>query len=131
MANKERLFDLNGRDGCAVAVIKLGDKEFRISRVVIAARVEYSNYLKTVSALLKEYADLKDDDQAQVTAMYEKYMSYAEGVPDLMKEIIQLLLEKNGYAFDEEWWDHNADLEDMRGFIDAALSKDGTGIKKK
>lgn len=129
---RERLIDLNGRDGCSVAVITIQDKTYRISRIVVAARLMYSNYLSTISKLLNEYADTAGAaDNKQIQGLYDKYTEYAEKVPDILLGIIQLLLEKNGYEYSEEWWKENSDIEDMRGFIDAALSKDSDTVKKK
>ena len=41
----DRIFDLNDRQKCVTAVLKISDKEFRISRVVTGVRVIYSNML--------------------------------------------------------------------------------------
>lgn len=128
---KERIVDLNSRSGCTTAVITLGDKTFRISRVVIAARVKYANYLMEFSHLLDDASRIKDGDQKAMEALNSKYQEFGELVPDILKSIIRLLLEKNGYEFSEEWWDENADIEDMRNFIDASLSKDTATVKKK
>ena len=44
----DRIFDLNDRQKCVTAVLKISDKEFRISRVVTGVRVIYSNMLTDI-----------------------------------------------------------------------------------
>ncbi len=128
---KEKLVDLNSRKDSTTAVVTLGDKTFRISRVVIAARVLYSNYLITIRDFFDGYSKVKNEEDER--RLMESYSSIAEKTNDRLLEIIELILVKNGYSFDKAWWEDNADIVDLRGFIDACISKDASsaGVKKK
>lgn len=128
---KERIFDLESRREAAVAVIRLGGMEFRIVRVVIAARVMYSNYLSRVAALFSDIS-AAEGGKVDAKALMDRYGDFAQKAPDILLEIIQAILETNGIAFDRTWWENHSDVEDMRNFIDACMSKgdDGKGKKK-
>lgn len=131
----ERIFDLNGRDASSVAVIKLRDKTFRISRIVVGVRVLYSNYLKQLSNLFTDLGKAENlEDKTVQEQLQERYEKFAEDVPDILRSCIRLLLEKNDLKYDPLWWEEETDVEDMRNFIDAALAKDSkssSGVKKK
>lgn len=128
---RERIFDLESRREAALAVIRLGGMEFRIVRVVIAARVMYSNYLSRVSQLFRDISD-KEEAAKDAKGLMDRYGDFAQKAPDILMEIIQTILETNGIAFDRTWWERHSDVEDMRNFIDACMSKgdDGKGKKK-
>lgn len=131
----ERYFDLNGREKCITAVISAGDHSFRISRVVIAVRVLYSNHIKEMGDLLQRLSklDAKDADSEEAQRLSAEAEEFAKRKLDLYSKIISLLLEKNGYEYDREWWEENTDELDMRTFIEKCLTKDAPadGSKKK
>ena len=108
----EAIYDLNERKGCATAVIRVSDKEFRISRVVTGVRVLYSNMLTEMGAMLREVGSMDPKLSA-------------------MDRCMELLLTRNGYGYDRSWWEDYTDEYDMRSFIEACLSKDAKGSKKK
>ncbi len=128
----DKYIDLNGRKSNA-ALIKLRDKEFRIVRIVAGVRVGYSNYLKTISNLFNDIAKATDsDNKDEEEKLLKKYEKIAEEVPETLLGIIKLLLTTNDLEFNDAWWREEVDINDMRYFIDAALSKDFQGtIKKK
>ena len=77
------------------------------------------------------YKDRLDSEEAQrLSAEAEEF---AKRKLDLYSKIIRLLLEKNGYEYDQEWWEENTDELDMRTFIEKCLTKDAQadGSKKK
>lgn len=130
---EERVYDLNGREGCVRAVIKVVDREFRISRVVNAVRVSYSNLLRRMGELMKEIGSLdpetmSEEDLKAMTSRVDAFAEERERTEDLC---LRLLLEKNGIDYDRRWWSENTDEHDIRGFIEACLSKDASGSKKK
>lgn len=129
---REKFYDLNGRENCVTARIKIGDKEFKISRVVTGARVLYAGYLNEVSQLLKESeAANKDRDKAKLNEVIEKVNAFADRKKELFDEVLTLLLEKNGYEYDKDWWLKNTDEMDVNAFIEKAMTKDATNSKKK
>lgn len=128
---KEKIFDLNARRDQTAALIKLQDREFRITRVVIAARVLYSNYLSEVSSFFR---DVKSLNEKEMTAqeLEAKYNDFSQSVPERLSRIIEIILTSNGYEFDRLWWENNADTADMRDFIDLCMTKDAAeGSAKK
>lgn len=131
---KERLYDLNGRENCVTATIKVSDKTFRISRVVTGVRLLYSNHLKRMGELLRKVSEFDVSSPEGIAAASEY-----EGMVDLFtvekkqtyEDILGLLLGKNGYEYDKGWWETNTDEYDVRSFIEACLSKDAVEQKKK
>lgn len=131
----ERYYDLNGREKCITAVITIGEETFRISRVVIAARVLYSNHIKEMGDLLQRLSKLetRDADTEEARRLTAEAEEFARRKLELYGKIIRLILEKNGYTYDAEWWKENTDELDMRSFIEKCLMKDAAadGNKKK
>jgi hypothetical protein len=129
----ERIYDLNGREKCVTAIIKVSDMEFRISRVVTGVRVEYSNLLVGMGSMMKEvgHFDVSAASDDEVREMSAKAERFAKGKADTYRRCMRLLLEKNGIPYDPAWWDENADEYDIRNFIEACLSKDSQSVKKK
>lgn len=131
---KERLYDLNGRENCVTATIKVSDKTFRISRVVTGVRLMYANHLKRMGELLREVSSIDVStpegitDAAQHEAAVDQFMLEKKQTYD---DILTLLLTKNGFEYDKAWWEVNTDEYDTRSFIEACLSKDATEQKKK
>ena len=131
----ERYFDLNGREKCITAIITIGGQTFRISRVVIAVRVLYSNHIKEMGELLQRLSklDVENADSEEARRLSAEAEEFAKRKIDLYDRIIRLLLEKNGYEYDQAWWRENTDELDMRTFIEKCLTKDAPdrGDKKK
>ncbi len=129
----ERLFDLNDRQKCVTAVIRVSDKEFRISRVVTGVRVTYSNMLTEMGEQLKSVGEI-DTEKAtkeEIQAAIEKADQFEKKRKDALDRCMDLLLSKNGYEYDRQWWQDNTDEHDVRSFIEACLSKEAKGSKKK
>lgn len=129
----EKLFDLNSRREQNAALIRIADKEFKITRVVIAARVLYSNYLSEVSSFFKDVENVNNQEM-NAAELERKYSNFSSSVPSRLSEIVKIILSSNGYDYDAAWWDYNADTADLRDFIDCCMTKDnsaGKGSKKK
>jgi len=129
----ERLFDLNDRQKCVTAVIKVSDKEFRISRVVTGVRVTYSNMLTEMGEQLKGVGEI-DTEKAtkeEIQTAIEKADRFEKKRKADLDRCMDLLLTKNGYEYDRQWWQDNTDEYDVRSFIEACLSKEAKGSKKK
>lgn len=129
----DRIYDLNERRKCVTAVLKVADKEFRISRVVTGVRVLYSNFLTQMGQLLQEIGNLdtqKAEDQ-EIKNAIEKAEAFKKTREETTTHCLELLLTKNGYEYDKAWWDENADEYDVRSFIEICISKDADGSKKK
>ena len=130
---KERYYDLNGREDCVTAIIELSGKTFRISRVVIAARVLYSNHLTEMADMLKRissYDEEKDSDGKEADSLMAEAEEFGKRKMETYDRILTLLLEKNGYGYDKTWWDENTDELDRMTFIERSMMKDSDGKKK-
>lgn len=126
----ERYFDLNSREHCVTAVIKIAEKEFRIDRVVIGTRVIYSNHLKKMGRLLKETGDIDNQDAEAINSLIQKAEAFQAEKMETYERIISLLLEKNGYGYDKAWWEENTDEIDQRTFIEKCMMKDSDKKKE-
>lgn len=129
----EAIYDLNERKGCATAVIRVSDKEFRISRVVTGVRVIYSNMLTEMGGILKDVGsiDPKAASEDELKEALSKADAFKERRLSAMDRCMELLLTRNGYGYDRSWWEDYTDEYDMRSFIEVCLSKDAKGSKKK
>lgn len=131
---QERIFDLNGRDNCVTATIKVADQAFRVNRVVTGVRVLYSNYLMEMGRLMQEVGKIDAEDascEEDTVALRAKVDDFSRRKGEVYDEILTLLLTRNGYVYDKAWWEANTDEMDVRAFIDACVSKDAPDTKKK
>ena len=133
--------------------ITLGGKSFTISRVTLEMRQLYGEYLTSVNkmsqsvdeprnstapsglrriiwklfprARVKWLTRVKDD----MGGLIEEF---AIGKAERLIAMMTTLLEKNGYKFDQKWFESNTDFNGLESFIVTAINKDTeTGSKKK
>ena len=57
--------------------------------------------------------------------------SFAKEKAERIQNMLSIILDKNGYEFDQEWWEDNARYQDMEAFIFQALKKDEDAAPKK
>jgi hypothetical protein len=119
--------------------IKVEGKEFVISRIVLKARQLYGEYLKLSGEYLnliaesQEKANSKDAKELEeVNAKLELAVEdYAFRKAEYIEELLEIILVKNGYDFDIDWWHDNTDYSVMESFVYQALKKDETGAPAK
>lgn len=129
-----------------VVTIEVGDRRFSIRRVVTGVRqlwsafvVEYMSYIERVyaydEAVKKLRASGKPEAAEEIRRLTDEINSAVDGFStrkvDALLRIIELLLTKNGYEFDRQWWIDNAEESEYKDFIMAALDKDSGPVKKK
>jgi len=128
----ERIVSLDNSPRSAVT-LEIAGQSFIIRRVVTGAQQLWAAFVKESMAYLekieiyqkdaakakgqKELAQLTEDISREIDA-------FAESKLDRLLGILELLLTKNGYEFDRQWWIDNAGEADYREFIVAAMSKD-------
>lgn len=133
----ERIVNLNQAERLVVTV-EVGDQRFSIRRVVTGARqlwsafvVESTELLEMVAHYHRSVKDLRakagEPDPSEkikaLTAEVEpKVEAFAAGKMGRLYRIIEILLTKNGYAFDRAWWDENTSETDCRDFIIEAMT---------
>ena len=54
----------------------------------------------------------------------------ADDESDLLKEIIEVTLEANGIAYNEQWWEEHTDAEMQLEFVRAIIEEADSGKKK-
>lgn len=123
-------YDLNGRENCNTAVITIADRQFRIDRVVIGARVTYSNHLKRMGMLLEEVGSSDENDDESMRKLLGKAEAFQEEKMDVYAKVLRLILNKNGYEYDAAWWEENTDEIDQRTFIEKCMMKDNAKKKE-
>jgi hypothetical protein len=140
--------------------ITLGGKSFTISRVTLEMRQLYGEYLIFNGEYLTNVNKMSQsvDEPRNSTApsgirrIYWKLFprarvkwltrvkddmgglieEFAIGKAERLIAMMTTLLEKNGYKFDQKWFESNTDFNGLESFIVTAINKDtDTGSKKK
>lgn len=126
----DRIVDLN--DASRVAIdLRLGGQSFRISRVVMGVRRTYGDLMKETGEALAKVAALAHAEDDELERLGAEAEALAERNQTRLFHILELLLTKNGYEYDPEWWLDNGDEEDLRTFIVSAINKDIPDDQKK
>jgi hypothetical protein len=119
-----------------VVTLQVAGQSFTIRRVVTGVHRLWSAYVRESVELLDQvdqYSKQNPDAEevkrqlSELTAQVDEF--YRTKV-ERMLQIIELLLTKNGYPFDRDWWIDNAGEEDYREFIIEVLNRATEGAKK-
>lgn len=120
--------------------ICVGDKSFVISRLTLQITKLYGEYMVFCGEYAKDVAKTKllseESDNLpgleKLSDDMDKLISnFAIGKAERIGKLLQLILEKNGYEYSQEWWEKNARYQDMEAFIIEALKKDEDSTPKK
>ena len=140
----ERVVNLDNIPRPAIT-LEIAGRQFRIRRVVTGVRQlwaafvkETAGYLERVDEYDKAVKALQADSGAssleeirrRTEEISRRVDEFAQGKLDRLLGMIELLLIKNGYEFERQWWIEEAEEEDYRDFILAAITKDSEGAKK-
>ena len=134
----ERLINLDNTPRKAVT-LQIAGSSFTVRRIVTGAQQlwaafvrESAEYLEKIDAYQKAISGkISAEEIAQRTEEITRDVdAFAETKLDRLLGILELLLVKNGYEFDRQWWIDNAGEEDYREFITSAMLKDQEGTKK-
>lgn len=120
-------------------------KAFEIELVNNWVRERYQDMLGLISELSAipdevdeliknaEGADDKKEIKERIKGLGKKQRVLTASISDIRKEIVQELLETNGYDYDERFWLRSCDVDDMNEFMLGCLKKDvkGKASKKK
>lgn len=87
---------------------------------------ELVEQLKSVGEL-----DTGTATEEEIKTAIAKAEEYSKKRKAELERCMDLLLVKNGYEYDRPWWQDNTDEYDVRSFVEACLSKDSNGSKKK
>jgi hypothetical protein len=114
-------------------IIPIGDREFKISRLTLQISKLYGEYLIACGEYAKKVSDTKlladeSNDLPGLEKLSEEMQSlvesFARDKAERITKMLSLILEKNGYEYDQDWWEENARYQDMEQFIFYALKKD-------
>lgn len=135
MAIEKKIVNLDD-EGKSVS-ITIGGKEFVISRITLRARQKYGEYLVFCGSHYQKATEINkrlESDRETVetlTAMQNEMTtmieSFAVEKASKIDQLLQIILEKNGYEYSREWWEENTDYNKMELFIVSALKKDEEG----
>jgi hypothetical protein len=137
----ERVVNLDNSPRPSVTLVVAGES-FTIRRVVTGVNQLWSAFVQETATAIEESeaynkarreAREKQDAEAgaKLDADLEGLLARFDALnaPDRLLPVIELLLTKNGYAFDRQWWVNNAGPEDYREFITEVLTREH-GSKK-
>lgn len=112
--------------------LEIGDKQFRIAKVVTGVRQLYGRLLTDSGEALQKLATIQaEDDPEIIQQIAVEIEAFAEEKQRELDAILELLLTKNGYEFDREWWRANTDETDVKWFIVESINKDAPPDQKK
>ena len=131
---------VNLDDSAKAVTIVVNGESFVISSNVLKARDLFAKHLtgkrdyinKLYSYDLKREGITVEEVQEYTDQLTKIAEEYAEKKLAQNRDIMQILLEKNGYNFDWDWWLDNVDCEAIDQFIAKAMKKDEDGqpVKK-
>jgi hypothetical protein len=131
--------------------LTLGDSRFTIRRVVTGVLQLYGEFARDQGEKLERIGHLQSEQERlekispddvtpeeleridqESQKLVDEVEEFSKTKIDRLLRMIQLLLEKNGYEYDREWWIENADVSDYQNFIAACINKDvpSNGVKK-
>ena len=119
--------------------ITIGGEVFRIKRITVRMRADFSeiellkyNYNKTLTELKdKELKDNKDGGKRFTELAGEVCTTFAKEKYEKTMSLLEVITSKNGYYVTSEWWEDNCDFRQIEGFILACINKDDDDVKKK
>jgi len=125
--------------------IKLAEQRFTVKRVVTGVLQLYGEYTREAGEKLEQIGYLQDRMEKfselspeeiekadeELKQIVDEVDEFSKGKINRLLEIIELILTKNGYEFDRQWWIENADMTDYQSFINACINKDLPDVKKK
>jgi hypothetical protein len=112
--------------------ITVEGKVFEIKRLVLKAKQLYGEYLVMSGEYLNGINEAQKamesediEEMKRINAKLEKDIEdYAYKKADFIEKLLEVILTKNGYTYDREWWEENTDYQIMEQFIFTALKKD-------
>ena len=105
--------------------VKVSNEVFTLFFIPNLARKKYIDFWGRVEAMIEalKIADAKERKQAVDSLS-------TDDESDLLKEIIEVTLEANGIAYNEQWWEKHTDAEMQLEFVRAVIEGSDSGKKK-
>ena len=105
--------------------VKVSTEVFTLFFIPNLARKKYIDFWHRVEAMMEA---LKIADKAERQQAVDSLSTDDES--DLLKEIIEVTLEANGIAYNEQWWEKHTDAEMQLEFVRAVIEGSDSGKKK-
>ena len=105
--------------------VKVNDRIFNMAFIPNLARKRYIDFWHRVEQVM-EAVKIKNKKERQkaVDALSD------DNEDEILKEIVKITLEANGYDYSEDWWESNTDSEMQLEFVRAVIENTDE-VKKK
>ena len=105
--------------------VKVNDRIFNMAFIPNLARKRYIDFWHRVEQVM-EAVKIKNKKERQkaVDALSD------DNEDEILKEIVKITLEANGYDYSDDWWESNTDSEMQLEFVRAVIENTDEGKKK-
>ena len=105
--------------------VKVNDRVFNMAFIPNLARKKYIDFWHRVEQVMEAMKiKNKKERQKAVDALSD------DNEDEILKNIIRITLEANGYDYSEDWWESNTDSEMQLEFVRAVIEGADEGKKK-
>lgn len=105
--------------------VKVNDRVFNMAFIPNLARKRYIDFWHRVEEVMEAMKiKNKKERQKAVDALSD------DNEDKILKDIIRITLEANGYDYSEDWWESNTDSEMQLDFVRAVIEGADDGKKK-
>ena len=105
--------------------VKVNDRVFNMAFIPNLARKRYIDFWHRVEQVMEAMKiKNKKERQKAVDALSD------DNEDEILKDIIRITLEANGYDYSEDWWESNTDSEMQLDFVRAVIEGADSGKKK-
>ena len=105
--------------------VKVNDRVFNMAFIPNLARKRYIDFWHRVEQVMEAMKiKNKKERQKAVDALSD------DNEDEILKDIIRITLEANGYDYSEDWWESNTDSEMQLEFVRAVI-EGADEVKKK
>lgn len=105
--------------------VKVNDRVFNMAFIPNLARKRYIDFWHKVEEIMEAMKiKNKKERQKAVDALSD------DNEDEILRDIIKITLEANGYDYSEDWWESNTDSEMQLEFVRAVIEGADSGKKK-
>jgi flagellar biosynthesis GTPase FlhF len=105
--------------------VKVCDKVFNMAFIPNLARKRYIDFWGRVEAMIEVMKiKKKKERKQQIDALSD------DNEDQILKDIIRITLEANGYEYSEDWWESHTDAEMQLEFVRSVIEGADSGKKK-
>ncbi len=108
--------------------IAVVDQVYKISFVSVYARKLAAEFQEALTKLINIQQAEEAERERLLDELDKDELTRQANTRD---EIIQVILESNGYEYDQDWWERNTSYGDQNEFIQFCMMKDVMPDKKK